>query len=629
MNGHVNILDSVNTPADVKALDEAMLPGLCQDIRSFLVRHVAGSGGHLASNLGTVELTVALHRVFDTARDRVIFDVGHQCYTHKILTGRKAEFDGLRTFGHIAGFPKPEESPHDAFATGHASTSVSAAIGMARARTRLGDDYHVIAVIGDGALTGGLAYEALNDAGQSGEPLVVILNDNGMSITKNVGGLARHLASLRVKPQYFRLKKTYHRVIDPLPGGKKFDRFVHKVKDAVKSTLLPGSLFENMGFMYLGPADGHDAAAVGRLLVTARDMKCPVLLHLVTQKGRGYLPSEKNPAAFHGVSRFDVASGRPLGGHEDSYSDVFGEALCRLAERDERVCAITAAMTDGTGLARFAERFPERFFDVGIAESHAVTMAAGLCKQGLRPVCAVYSTFLQRAYDQIVHDVALQRLPVVFAVDRAGLVGEDGETHHGVFDPAFLSHIPQMTVWAPASFAELSEMLATALRAPGPSAVRYPRGGEAGFAGCHMGTALLREGKSLTLVTYGQMTVPVLDAAKRLFAVGLEADVLKLAAIRPLDTDAVAASVRKTGRLVVAEDCVAEGCPGARLVSALVTDGVPPFGALLLNLGDDFVTHGAPAELLRLCGLDAAGIARSVEDFLFHGRVPLGMAAPL
>ena len=613
----MNLLETIKSPANLKSLDFGQLESLCAEIRSFLVHNVAHTGGHLASNLGTVELTVALHRVFDTSRDRLIFDVGHQCYTHKLLTGRREEFSSLRSLGQMSGFPKPRESEHDAFVTGHASTSVSAALGMARARTLQNENYNVLAVIGDGALTGGLAYEGLNDAGQSREPLIVVLNDNGMSITKNVGAVARHLAELRVRPKYFKLKHFYHKNVIPMPGGKRVDRVLRSVKTAVKGTLLPGSMFENMGFYYLGPVDGHDMPKVIRLLEVARSLRRPVLVHLVTKKGKGYMPSENNPAAFHGVSQFEVGSGKSIGGGGGSFSGVFGQALCRLAESDPRVCAVTAAMRDGTGLSEFAKRFPERFFDVGIAESHAVTMAAGLAKQGMRPVCAIYSSFLQRAYDQIIHDVALQKLPVVFAVDRAGLVGEDGETHHGVFDPAFLSHIPHMTVWVPANFSELSAMLPLSIFGEGPAAVRYPRGGEGAFFGCHTQTAHLRQGEELTVVAYGAMTEPVLTAVRRLSDLGFESDFIKLASIRPLDTQTVCESVKRTGRLAVIEDCVAEGSVGQRLSSALVTMGYAPSQSLLLNLGDDFVTHGSPSDLFRACGLDADSIFSKLSDAFF------------
>ncbi|MDR3207775.1 MAG: 1-deoxy-D-xylulose-5-phosphate synthase [Oscillospiraceae bacterium] len=613
----MSLLDKIASPGDVKTLDAGQLDRLCAEIRAFLIRNVAHTGGHLASNLGVVELTVALHRVFDTAHDRLIFDVGHQCYTHKLLTGRRGAFSSLRSLGRMSGFPKPGESAHDAFATGHASTSVSAALGMARARTLRGEDYHVLAVLGDGSLTGGLAYEGLNDAGQSGEPLIVILNDNDMSIAKSEGAVARHLAALRTKPEYFRLKKVYHKVIDPLPGGKRVDRLLRRVKTAVKGAVLPGSMFENMGFYYLGPADGHDIPAVVRLLEAAKALRRPVLIHLVTKKGKGYIPSETNPAAFHGVARFDVTSGQSVAKTGDTFSAAFGRALCALAERDTRVCAVTAAMRDGVGLTDFAQRFPERFFDVGIAEAHAVTMAAGLAKQGLRPVCAVYSSFLQRSYDQIIHDVALQNLPVVFAIDRAGLVGEDGETHHGVFDPAFLSHIPNMTVWAPASFAEQEALLALALNARGPVALRWPRGEEGEYTDCRAETALLRRGDDLTLVTYGAMLNTALAAARRLAGRGIEVDLIKLIALRPLDAEPVAESLASTGRLAVLEDCVSEGSVGQRLLSALTLMEVGAFKAELINLGDGFVTHGSPSALSKLCGLDPDGVVRRIGSAFF------------
>ncbi|MCL2747802.1 MAG: 1-deoxy-D-xylulose-5-phosphate synthase [Oscillospiraceae bacterium] len=613
----MGLLNTIKSPHDVRRLPIDQLEGLCAEIRSFLIRNVAHTGGHLASNLGTVELTVALHRVFDTRRDRLVFDVGHQCYTHKLLTGRREAFASLRSLGRMSGFPKPRESKHDAFATGHASTAVSAALGMARARTLCGEDYQVLAVVGDGALTGGLAYEGLNDAGQSNEPLIVVLNDNGMSIAKNVGAVAGYLAELRTRPRYFKLKELYHKRLVPLPGGKGLDRFLHRIKTAVKDSLLPGTMFEQMGFYYLGPADGHDIPKTIKLLTLAKTLRRPVLVHLVTQKGRGYQPSEDNPTAFHGVSRFEVVSGRSLTRASRTYSEAFGRALCRLAERDPRVCAVTAAMRDGVGLCAFAERFPERFFDVGIAEAHAVTMAAGLAKQGMRPVCAIYSTFLQRAYDQIVHDVAMQRLPVVFAVDRAGLVGEDGETHHGVFDPSFLSHIPHMAIWAPANFVELDAMLALALSSRGPTAVRYPRGSVNACSGCHTDTAFLHRGDDLTLVAYGVMVAPALEAARRLSSLGIGADLIKLASLRPLDAESVYHSVRRTSKLAVVEDCVTEGSVGQRLSAALASMECPAFRLLLLNLGNNFIPHGAPSELSGLCGLDADGIYGKLANVFF------------
>ena len=469
------ILERITSPEDVKKLKRAELALLCDELRRFLVESVARTGGHLASNLGAVELTVAIHRVYDTARDRLVFDVGHQCYVHKALTGRRELFSTLRQFEGLAGFPKPGESIHDAFVAGHASNSVSVALGMARARTLSGADYSVVALIGDGAMTGGLAYEGLNDAGASGEPLVVILNDNGMSIDPNVGGVAVHLGRLRLRPGYYRFKKWYHAVMDRLPGGRALYRFNHRIKTNLKKALYPCSMFEDMGFTYLGPVNGHNVEQLSTVLAWARELDCPVLVHVLTQKGKGYLPAEEQPERCHGVPPFDPASGIPSQQAPD-FSYIFGHELVELAGEDKRICAITAAMGPGTGLQEFAAAWPKRFFDVGIAEGHAVSMAAGMAKQGMIPVFAVYSSFLQRSYDMLIHDVALQGLHVVLAVDRAGLVGADGATHHGCQDVGFLTQIPGFTVLCPASFQELRTMLRAALAMDGPVAVRYPRG---------------------------------------------------------------------------------------------------------------------------------------------------------
>ena len=436
------ILEKIHSPADVKALDKQSLDTLCRELREFLVDSVSRTGGHLASNLGAVELTVAIHRVFDTSKDRLVFDVGHQCYVHKALTGRQELFSTLRQLDGLSGFPKPRESVHDAFIAGHASNSVSVALGMARARTLQGQDYSVLALIGDGALTGGLAYEGLNNAGASGEPLIVILNDNGMSINPNVGAVDSHLSQIRSKPAYYHFKKWYRQLFGPHPMENRLYRFNHKVKTSLKKALWPGStLFEDMGFTYLGPIDGHDLDRLVHVLSWARELRCPVVVHVKTVKGKGYPFAQQNPDKFHGVGPFDPETGilRKSGGED--FSAVFGKALCTCAAEDSRVCAVTAAMADGTGLTPFAREFPERFFDVAIAEGHAVAMSAGLAKQGMIPVFAVYASFLQRGYDQLIHDVALQGLHVVLGVDRAGLVGADGETHHGCFDALFLSEV--------------------------------------------------------------------------------------------------------------------------------------------------------------------------------------------
>ena len=610
-------------PEQLGGLSDSEAAELCRRLRVRLIDTVSRTGGHLASSLGAVELIVAIHRVFDTGRDRLVFDVGHQCYAHKILTGRNAAMETLRTFGGIAGFPKPVESPSDAFIAGHASNSVSVALGMARARTLQNENYQVLALIGDGALTGGLAYEGLSDAGDSGEPLIVILNDNGMSITRSVGGVAEHLARQRLKPQYLHFKKGYRKVMSVLPLGGHIYNVTHKVKTAIKETLLPCSLFEDMGFTYLGPVDGHDVKRLTQLLSYARELKGPVLLHVRTVKGKGYTPAERNPDLFHGVGRFCVETGEPVHPTAPNFSAVFGQALCELAEKDPKICAITAAMQGGTGLNGFAQRFPERFFDVGIAEGHAAAMAAGMAKQGMTPVFAVYSTFLQRSYDMLLHDVALQGLHVVLAVDRAGLVGEDGETHHGLFDPAFLDTIPGMTVLCPASFAELRDMLEYAVyEVKGPVAIRYPRGGEGAYqdgAPRHP-AVLLREGTDLTLVGCGTLVNELLDCADRLAADGIWAEVVKLNTITPLPLELVARSVKKTGRLLVAEESAEMGGIGQRIAAGLLAVGVPVQGLALASTGRGFVTHGTIPQLRRLCGLDGESLYHRAREVCGHGK---------
>ena len=610
-------------PEQLGGLSDSEAAELCRRLRVRLIDTVSRTGGHLASSLGAVELIVAIHRVFDTGRDRLVFDVGHQCYAHKILTGRNAAMETLRTFGGIAGFPKPVESPSDAFIAGHASNSVSVALGMARARTLQNENYQVLALIGDGALTGGLAYEGLSDAGDSGEPLIVILNDNGMSITRSVGGVAEHLARQRLKPQYLHFKKGYRKVMSVLPLGGHIYNVTHKVKTAIKETLLPCSLFEDMGFTYLGPVDGHDVKRLTQLLSYARELKGPVLLHVRTVKGKGYTPAERNPDLFHGVGRFCVETGEPVHPTAPNFSAVFGQALCELAEKDPKICAITAAMQGGTGLNGFAHRFPERFFDVGIAEGHAAAMAAGMAKQGMTPVFAVYSTFLQRSYDMLLHDVALQGLHVVLAVDRAGLVGEDGETHHGLFDPAFLDTIPGMTVLCPASFAELRDMLEYAVyEVKGPVAIRYPRGGEGAYqdGAPRRPAVLLREGTDLTLAGCGTLVNELLDCADRLAADGIRAEVVKLNTITPLPLELVARSVKKTGRLLVAEESAEMGGIGQRIAAGLLAAGIPVQGLALASTGRGFVTHGTIPQLRRLCGLDGESLYHRAREVCGHGK---------
>ena len=611
------ILENIRSPRDVKALTQDETRRLCEEIRAFLIESVSKTGGHLASNLGSVELTVAIHRVFDTERDRLVFDVGHQCYTHKLLTGRGEGFASLRSFGGLSGFPKPHESVHDAFIAGHASNSVSVALGMARARTLLHGDYSVLALIGDGALTGGLAYEGLNNAGASGEPMIVILNDNGMSISRNVGAMSTHLSYLRSQPGYNRFKKGYRRVLLSSRPGRAVYTFNHRVKTGLKLALLPNAtMFEDMGFTYLGPVDGHDVVQLQNALESARELHKPVLLHVQTVKGKGYEPAEREPDRYHGVGPFDPARG-VRGGAEDSFSSVFGRELCALAGENARVCAITAAMADGTGLGEFSKRYPDRFFDVGIAEGHAASMAAGMAAQGLIPVFAVYSTFLQRAYDQIIHDTALSGLHVVFAVDRAGLVGADGETHHGIFDATFLSDIPNMTVLCPSNYEELRGMLRCAvLEEKGPVAVRYPRGGEGAYRADsgRESFAELRSGEDITLCAYGTMINEALRAAELLAADGISARVLKVNCISPFRDADVRRFLGNTKRLLVAEECASVGCVGQRLAAIMTEEGAPPERLYLANLGKRFPAQGSTAQLRAAFGIDAQGIAAKARE---------------
>ncbi len=612
----LNLLNEINSRQDLLALNTQQLRLLCDEIRQFLVLNVAKTGGHLASNLGVVELTVALERVFDTAKDRLLFDVGHQSYVHKILTGRRDCFPALRTVDGIAGFPKPSESACDAFVAGHASSAVSTALGMARARTLLNQDYHVIALMGDGAMTGGLAYEGMNDAGESNEPLIVILNDNGMSITPNVGGISKYLSVLRTRPGYFRLKKAYRTVTHKLPGGKAIYRFTHRLKERWKQLLLGSTLFEEMGFEYYGPVDGHDLQRLEYMLKLVKQCKKPVLLHVITKKGKGYAPAEANPDVFHGIGTFDPESGKsPLCGHLPSFSETFGKTLCALAAEDPRICAITAAMVHGTGLSEFSARYPRRCFDVGIAEGHAVSMAGGLAMQGMVPVVAIYSTFLQRAYDMILQDVSMQKLHVVFAVDRAGLVGEDGETHQGIFDINFLRSVPHMQILCPSNQAELEHMLRHAiLEMDGPVAVRYPRGCDGTYTEAAT-EPIIREGSDITLVSYGTLVNQVLSAAELLRKQEISAEVIKLPSVKPIDMAAIAASVRKTGHLLVAEEAVCIGCAGKEISASLRTAGII-VPTRLCNIGDRFVRHGAVSRLYEILGLDAKSLAASAREVL-------------
>ena len=597
---------------------------LCWQIRAFLIESVSRTGGHLASNLGTVELSVALETVYDTKVDRLVFDVGHQSYVHKLLTGRREEFARLRQFGGMAGFPKPSESVTDAFVAGHASSSVSIALGMARARTLSGKSSHVVAVIGDGAATGGIAYEGLNDAADSKEPMVIILNDNAMSIDRNVGGMARHLSRLRTKESYLGMKAQYRDIMSKSRVRRFVYRTTRSVKDWFKRMVLPTTIFENMGLTYLGPVDGHDVNALIGLLRLAKDMKEPVLIHVLTQKGKGYLPAEQNPSKFHGIGKFDLATGNTTGTVTECFSDCFGKTMVELAKNDNRVCAITAAMPGGTGLLEFKKTYPKRTFDVGIAEEHAVSMAGGLAKQGMVPVVAIYSTFLQRAYDLILQDVAMLHLHAVFAIDRAGLVGEDGETHHGIYDIGFLRHAPGMMILCPASLAEQKRMLQWAVKEyNGPVAVRYPRGGNRGFEGCcwestaevcHKGALVChRKGGDITLITYGTLLDNTMQAAELLAQQGIEATVLRLLTLSPLPTSQVLAQMSDSKHIVVIEEA-ASGCGIREALAWELHRAKPEIRVDGMDLGRQFITHGSLKELYEHYGLDGQSIAEFVRE---------------
>lgn len=616
----MTVLENIHGHADLIRLNDAQRTALCEEIRKFVVSHVARTGGHLASNLGVVELSVAIETVFDTNIDRLVFDVGHQSYIHKLLTGRQADFENLRMYGGMSGFPKPSESDTDSFVAGHASSSVSIALGMARARKLTGEQYHVVCVIGDGAVTGGMAYEGLNDAGDSRENMIVILNDNEMSIDRNVGGISRHLRKLRTKDGYFNLKKKYRDVILRIPGGKSIYQATHHVKESVKRFILGSTIFENMGFEYLGPVDGHDLNQVIRLLGVAKTMNCPVLLHVLTHKGRGYTPAEEDPSRFHGVGKFDPTDGHSLGSNNLTFSDTFGQTMVELARDNPKLCAITAAMPGGTGLLGFKHQFPDRLFDVGIAEEHAVSMAGGLAKQGAVPVVALYSTFLQRSYDQVMQDIALLGLHVVLAVDRAGLVGEDGPTHHGLYDIGYLRLAPGMRILCPASQNELRSMLRWAVNEyNGPVAVRYPRGGDAGNACSNFDperTAVChRIGNHAALISYGVMINNVLAAAEILAQSGIETTVVRLTQVHPLCAEEIEAMLPTDAPVIIVEESARSA--GIREAVAWAIRKYRPAAQLYgIDAGSEFVPHGDQASLYKLLGLDAHSIANYVREVL-------------
>lgn len=616
----MSILENVHGHRDLVELNKDQRLQLCDEIRAFLVSNISRTGGHLASNLGVVELSVALETVFNTENDRLVFDVGHQSYVHKMLTGRQADFNSLRQFGGMAGFPKPSESHTDAFVAGHASNSISVALGMARARTIQKQNHHVIALIGDGAATGGMAFEGLSDASVSNEPLVVILNDNEMSIDRNVGGMAFHLRKLRAKPHYITMKRRYKRVLERIPGGKALYKISSKIKNRIRQMLIPSNIFESMGFTYLGPVDGHDTELLIELFHNAKAMQEPVLIHVVTQKGRGFKPAEDNPKKFHGVGAFDAMTGQTQSSDKPTFSQTFGEEMLRLAEEDPKVCAITAAMPAGTGLLDFMNRYPERTFDVGIAEEHAVSMAGGLAKQGMIPVVAVYSTFLQRSYDMILQDICMLHLHTVLAVDRAGLVGEDGETHHGVFDVGFLRHAPGLRILCPGSCKELSDMLRwSVLRYDGPVAVRYPRGGDGEYqdsgwlADGSFSVCSHRSGDDVMLITYGTAVNYVMEAARLLEEQGVSAGVLRLMTVKPLPVDELLHLVKKDTPLFVIEE-VCEGCGIKEALAWELHKRDYKAKVYGIDLGDDYITHGSLQSLRKACKIDAQSIVNYVME---------------
>ncbi len=616
------ILEQIQNPEDIKKLDLEEQKLLAQEIRDFLIEKISVTGGHLASNLGVVELTIAMFLSFDLPEDKIIWDVGHQAYTHKILSGRREMFDELRQYGGISGFPKRKESPYDAFDTGHSSTSISAGLGMAQGRDILGQDHYVVSVIGDGALTGGMAYEALNNAARMNRNFIIVLNDNNMSISENVGGMSRYLNGIRTGEGYNDLKRLVNNSLEKVPviGRPLIDK-ISRTKNGIKQLLIPGMLFENMGITYLGPVDGHDIRALRKVFREAKKLDHAVLVHVRTKKGKGYAPAERNPSRFHGISPFDVETGKPKAEKKyPDYTDIFAKKLCQLAEKDERIVAVTAAMPDGTGLSHFAKRFPKRFFDVGIAEEHAVTSAAGMAAAGLRPVVAVYSSFLQRGYDQIVHDVCIQNLPVLFCIDRAGLVGSDGETHQGIFDYSYLTSVPNMSVMAPKNLWELRAMLDFAMTYDRPLAIRYPRGqayrGLKEFAApVEYGKGeLLYEEEDCALLAVGSMVSTAEHVREKWKEMGYACSLANGRFVKPVDTDLIDRLAEKHGKLVTLEENVLQGGYGLA-VTAYVHRHYPQIRVLNIALPDAYVEHGNVSKLREGLGIDSDSVIRRMKEF--------------
>jgi 1-deoxy-D-xylulose-5-phosphate synthase len=618
----MRLLDQINSPADLKQIPREELPRLAQELREEILSVVSRTGGHLAPSLGVVELTLVLHTLFDAPRDRIVWDIGHQAYAHKILTGRRQEFPTLRQWGGLSGFLRRSESPYDVFGAGHAGTAISAALGMVEARDQRGEAYRVIAVVGDGALTAGMAFEGLNHAGHLKKDFIVILNDNEMSIAPNVGALSAYLSRILTGHLYNRIRKETEAILKQLPGvvGAPMLKAAKLLEESIKGLVGPGMLFEELGFNYVGPIDGHQFEPLFQTLENVKHLKGPILVHVITKKGKGYAPAEVNAYQFHGTPPFDVATGSVKKSTALSYTAAFAQGLIELAEEDPRIVAITAAMPDGTGLDRFAKVYPGRCYDVGIAEQHAVTFAAGLAAEGMRPVAAIYSTFLQRAYDQIIHDVCLQGLPVLFALDRGGLVGEDGPTHHGVFDFAYLRILPGMTVMAPKDENELRRMLKTALGQPGPAAVRYPRGAGVGvplerpIEPLPVGKAeVLCEGADVAILAIGGTVYPALEAAQCLQTEGIRAMVVNARFVKPLDRALLQKIAREIGRMVTVEDHVLFGGFGSAVLECAAEDGWEGVPIKRLGLPDRLIDHGPQAVLKEMVGIDAKGIAEAVR----------------
>jgi 1-deoxy-D-xylulose-5-phosphate synthase len=624
-----SFLKDLGSPAELKNFSPAELKSLAEEIRTEIIDTVSRTGGHLASSLGVVELSIALHRVLDTPKDKILWDVGHQAYAHKLLTGRLERFGTLRQMGGISGFPKREESPHDCFDVGHSSTSISAALGMAAARDALGGSEKIVAVIGDGSLTAGLAFEGLNQAGHLKKDLIVVLNDNEMSISPNVGALSSFLSRKMTSDLFIRFKKETENLLGHVPRfGKDLLSLARRAEDSLKGFLTPGMLFEAFGFDYVGPLDGHNLDELIQTLQNVSRLKGPILVHVLTKKGKGYLPAEENPPLYHGVGPFDRESGEVQGSKGDapSYTAVFGRTLVELAEKDERIVAITAAMLEGTGLKEFAQRFPERFFDVGIAEQHAVTFAAGIACNGLRPTVAIYSTFLQRGYDSVLHDVCLQNLPVTFALDRGGLVGADGPTHHGVFDYSYLRHIPNLTFMVPRDERELRRAMATAQRHEGPFAYRYPRGVGSGLPLNDVPSPVpigkgekLRDGSDGVIFAIGTCAAPALQAAQMLADEGLSLAVVDPRFLKPLDRDLLIAEANRTGLVITVEENVLQGGFGSAVMELLAQEEIFPRIACI-GLPDFFVEQGSQEQLQARYGLDAVGIAGRIRKVLGGAR---------